>query len=47
MSPYDMLAPMTNDNPNEIVNEINPTERLSAASSSSTLNFGVKNSNNK
>ena len=44
---YEILAPITNDSPTEIVKDMNPTDRLSASISLSTLNFGVKNSNNK
>lgn len=43
---YEILAPITNDSPTEITKDMNPTERLSASISLSTLNFGVKNSNN-
>lgn len=44
---YEILAPMTNDKPTEIIREINPTERLSFSISLSTLKLGVKNSNSQ
>lgn len=44
---YEMLAPMTKESPSEMVNEINPTDRLSSSISLSILNWGVKNSYKK